>query len=94
MSKAKDEMRAEYRPENLGRGVKGEYLGRLSRGTNLVPLDDQVAEAFPMAEAAYQAPVGLPVLTDKRRALPIAQSARPASGPRSGQGLMQATTGR
>ena len=37
MNKAKkDEMRAEYRREDLGKGVRGKYFERVSKGTNLV----------------------------------------------------------
>jgi len=59
MSKAKDEMRAEYRPEDLGKGVRGKYFERFSKGTNLVLLDDRVAKAFPTAEAVNEALLGL-----------------------------------
>ena len=34
MSKAKDEMRSEYRREDLGKGVRGKYFERVSKGTN------------------------------------------------------------
>ena len=39
MKKAKhDELRSEYRRENLGRGVRGKYLKAYRAGTNLVLL--------------------------------------------------------
>jgi hypothetical protein len=56
MSKAKDEMRAEYRREDLGKGVRGKYAARYAKGTNLVLLDDKVAKAFPTAEAVNKRP--------------------------------------
>jgi len=59
MSKDKDELRTEYRREDLGAGVRGKYLGRFSKGTNLVLLDDRVAKAFPTAEAVNDALLGL-----------------------------------
>jgi hypothetical protein len=65
MSKAKDEMRAEYRREELGKGVRGKYFGRVSRGTNLVLLDDKVAKAFPTSEAVNEALLGLLSLTEQ-----------------------------
>jgi hypothetical protein len=65
MSKAKDEMRTEYRREELGKGVRGKYLGRVSRGTNLVLLDDKVAKAFPTSEAVNEALLGLLSLTEQ-----------------------------
>ena len=65
MSKAKDEMRAECRREELGKGVRGKYFDRVSRGTNLVLLDDKVAKAFPTSEAVNEALLGLLSLTEK-----------------------------
>lgn len=65
MSKAKDEIRPEYRREDLGKGVRGKYLDRVSKGTNLVLLDDRVAKAFPTGEAVNEALLGLLALTEK-----------------------------
>lgn len=64
MSKAKDEMRSEYRREDLGKGVRGKYFERVSKGTNLVLLTDKVAKAFPTAEAVNEALLGLLALTE------------------------------
>lgn len=50
-----DDLRKEYRREELGKGVRGKYFSRYSRGTNLVLLDDRVAKAFPTAEAVNEA---------------------------------------
>lgn len=58
MSKAKttmDDLRAEYKPEDLGKGVRGKYLASYEKGTNLVLLDPDVAAAFPTAEAVNSA---------------------------------------
>ena len=65
MSKAKDDMRAEYRSEDLGKGVRGKYFSRVSKGTNLVLLDDTVAKAFPTTEAVNEALLGLLALAEK-----------------------------
>jgi len=65
MSKARDEMRAEYRREDLGKGVRGKYLGRVAGGTNLVLLDERVAKAFPTSEAVNEALLGLLALTER-----------------------------
>ena len=65
MNKAKDEMRAEYRREDLGKGIRGKYLGRVSRGTNLVLLDSRVAKAFPTSAAVNEALLGLLALTEQ-----------------------------
>ena len=63
MSKVKDDMRAQYRREDLGRGVRGKYFERVSKGTNLVLLDDKVAKSFPTGEAVNEALLGLLALT-------------------------------
>lgn len=65
MSKVKDEMRTEYRREDLGKGVRGKYFARVSKGTNLVLLDDKVAKSFPTGEAVNQALLGLLALTEQ-----------------------------
>ena len=65
MSRAKDEVRPEYLREELSRGTRGKYFARVSRGTNLVVLDDQVAKAFPNSEAVNEALLGLLNLTEQ-----------------------------
>ncbi|MFN3885175.1 MAG: BrnT family toxin [Rhodocyclaceae bacterium] len=65
MNKAEDDMRSEYRREDLGKGVRGKYFARYSKGTNLVLLDDRVARAFPTAEAVNEALLGLLTLANK-----------------------------
>lgn len=50
-----DDVRDEYRRETLGRGVRGKYFARYSRGTNRLLLDERVAKAFPTAEAVNAA---------------------------------------
>ena len=65
MSKTKDEMRAEYRREDLGKGVRGKYFERVSKGTNLVLLDAKVAKAFPTAQEVNEALLGLLALTEQ-----------------------------
>ncbi len=65
MSRAKDEMRAEYRREDLGKGFRGKYFERVAKGTNLVLLNDKVAKAFPTAEAVNEALLSLLALTEQ-----------------------------
>ena len=65
MSKVEDDIRPEYRREDLGKGIRGKYFARVSRGTNLVLLDDKVAKAFPTAEAVNEALLGLLALTEQ-----------------------------
>jgi hypothetical protein len=51
-----DDLRPEYdMTELLKGGVRGKYVERYRRGTNLVPLEPDVAEAFPSAEAVNEA---------------------------------------
>ena len=51
---AEDNMRPEYDLASLGPGVRGKYAGRL-KGTTLVALRPEVAEAFPTADAVNEA---------------------------------------
>lgn len=47
MKKVKtDEVRAEYKRSDLGRGVRGKYLKSYQAGTNLVLLSPDVAKVF------------------------------------------------
>lgn len=56
MKKAKrDELRAEYRREDLGKGVRGKHLKAYRAGTNLVLLKPEVAAAFPTERAVNEA---------------------------------------
>ena len=50
-----DELRPEYRREDLGSGVRGKYLEAFRSGTNLVLLHPDVAKAFPTDESVDQA---------------------------------------
>lgn len=75
MSKAKSEMRSEYRREDLGKGTRGKYFARYEKGTNLVLLDEDVAKAFPTAVAVNEALSGLLALARK--------TARPGSRTRT-----------
>ena len=49
-----DDIRPEYDLASLGPGVRGKYAGRL-KGTTLVALRPEVAEAFPTAKAVNEA---------------------------------------
>ena len=46
-----EELRPEYRREDLGPGVRGKYLESFRSGTNLVLLQPDIAKAFPTEEA-------------------------------------------
>jgi hypothetical protein len=47
-----DEMRAEY---DFSGGVRGKYVDRYRRGTNVVLLDPELAEAFPDSKSVNDA---------------------------------------
>jgi hypothetical protein len=51
----KEDMRKEYRREDLGIGVRGKYYDEFRKGTNLVLLSPDVAKAFPTEEAVNKA---------------------------------------
>ena len=62
MKKAKpptDEMRAEYRREDLGPLVRGKYAARYAKATNVVVIDPALTKAFPNSEAVNEALRGL-----------------------------------
>ncbi len=50
-----DDLRPEYRREELGKGVRGKYYREYTKGTNLVLLSPDVAEAFPTADSVNEA---------------------------------------
>lgn len=50
-----DELRPEYYREELGDGVRGKYFENFQKGTNLVLLNPEIAEAFPTDEAVNNA---------------------------------------
>lgn len=58
MSKA-NEMRREYRREDLGKGVRGKYFEQYQESSNVVILDEDVAKAFPNSQAVNEALRGL-----------------------------------
>jgi hypothetical protein len=59
MSKANrredDDLRPEYDFATMKGGVRGKYVARLRKGSNLVLLEPEVAAAFPSAEAVNEA---------------------------------------
>lgn len=62
MKKAKpqdDEMRSEYKREDLGVGVRGKHYQSYIESRNLVLLRPEVAEAFPSEEAVNDALLSL-----------------------------------
>jgi hypothetical protein len=71
MKKAKsavgDDLRLEYRREDLGKGVGGKYFSSYQKGSNLVLLNPGVARAFPTSDAVNEALRGLLQLTEQTR---------------------------
>jgi hypothetical protein len=63
--KTSDELRPEYKREDLGMGVRGKYLKEYSKGTNLVLLSPDVAKVFSTEEAVNQALRSLISLAEK-----------------------------
>jgi len=63
MSKANraedDDLRPEYDFASMKGGVRGKYVARLRKGSNLVLLDPEVAAAFPSAGAVNEALRGI-----------------------------------
>lgn len=50
-----DEMRAEYRREDLGPLVRGKYAARYAKASNIVVIDPALTKAFPNSEAVNEA---------------------------------------
>ena len=50
-----EEMRAEYRREALGKGVRGKHYAAYQKGSNLVLLTPELAKIFPTNEAVNAA---------------------------------------
>lgn len=67
---ASDDLRPEYRREDLGQGVRGKYYEAYTKGTNLVLLSPDVAAAFPTAEAVNEALRSLLKIAQAAVALP------------------------
>lgn len=53
--KKSNELRREYRREDLGKGMRGKYLKAYRGGTNLVLLRPEVAAVFPTEKAVNDA---------------------------------------
>ena len=51
----KDELRSEYKREDLGSGMRGKHYEEYRKGSNLVLLNPDVAQAFRTDEAVNEA---------------------------------------
>lgn len=65
-----DELRKEYRREDLGKGVRGKYYDSYKKGTNLVLISPDVAEVFPSEEAVNDALRSLIAIAQKTTGRP------------------------
>ncbi len=54
-----EDMRKEYKREELGKGIRGKYFQEYKKGTNLVLLSPDVAKAFPDDDSVNEALRGL-----------------------------------
>ena len=50
-----DEIRAEYRREDLGKGTRGKHYAEFKKGSNLVLLTPELSKIFPTNEAVIAA---------------------------------------
>ncbi len=62
---AEDDLRPEYQRSDFGELVRGKYVERLKKGSNLVVLDPRVARVFPTSEAVNTALLSLLDLAKK-----------------------------
>ncbi len=54
-----DEMRSEYKREDLGKGVRGKFLDEYEESHNLVLLKPEIAKVFPTEESVNAALMSL-----------------------------------
>ena len=78
-----DELRPEYKREDLGPGVRGKYYQAYQKGTNLVLLSPDVAAAFPTEEAVNEALRSLIEVAQRSTGL-TKRSTRRRAKPRTG----------
>ena len=64
-----DELRPEYRREDLGQGIRGKYFDSYRKGTNLVLLSPDVAKVFPTEKDVNEALRSLINLAEKSTGL-------------------------
>lgn len=57
--KKEDEIRSEYKREDLGAGMRGKYYEAYKESHNVVLLQPEVAKAFPTEEAVNKALMSL-----------------------------------
>ena len=71
-----DDLRPEYRREDLGQGVRGKYFESYQKGTNLVLLSPDVTKVFPTEDDVNEALRSLIDLAQKSTGLTIRSTGR------------------
>ncbi len=74
-----EEMRKEYKREDLGKGIRGKYFEEYKKGTNLVLLSPDVAAAFPDDASVNEALRSLMKIARQSTALKHSAGSRLAS---------------
>jgi hypothetical protein len=69
-AKKTDELRPQYKREDLGQGVRGKYFKSYQQGTNVVLLSPDVAKVFTSEEAVNEALRSLINLAERSTGLP------------------------
>jgi hypothetical protein len=81
-AKTSDELRPEYKREDLGIGVRGKYFEEYRKGTNLVLLSPDVAKVFSTEKAvndALRSLIGLAEKSTGRTSRSTGSAKKPAS---------------
>ncbi len=81
--KTADELRPEYKRSDFTTLVRGKYAARVSKATNIVVLEPQIAEAFPNDRAVNEALRGL-LPPKQKTARPTVRSTRTRRERRAG----------
>jgi hypothetical protein len=71
-----EEMRAEYRREDLGKGVRGKHYEEFKKGSNLILLTPELSKIFPTNEAVNTALSSLVVVARSATGLTSRTSGR------------------
>ena len=70
-----EEIRAEYRREELSKGVRGKHFDAYQQGSNLVLLKPELAKIFPNADAVNAALESLVGIAKAATAKPVRKGA-------------------
>ena len=72
-----DELRSQYKRSDFGVLVRGKYIERLRKKSNVIVLDPGVAELFPNSESVNSALLSLAELAKRSARLPRSRARRP-----------------